>query len=236
VRDDRSPRWQPLRDLHREIARVVQVAPPRLLVCPELDAELVFLNLESDGRAALGLAVGRRLIAAGRADAVHTLARALAHARPAYILRALLPGPGTLDAALDAALMVGGFRGRVARTPAALGFAAAIDRRLPLEFRRHLAARAGALDGCAREELSMERWSEAVAATCRRTALLVCGELPVALAGLVREGAPTAQAAHQRRADLLVHSCSDDHAALRAALGLDLAVSAAWDAAAARAS
>jgi hypothetical protein len=157
---------------------------------------------------------------ASRAEAAHSLARVLSHARPAFFLRLLLSEPGALDDAFDAALMIGGYRGHLTPTANAHRFAAAIDRALPQSFRDQLAALVQTLDE-PRHELSVERWGQAVDATCRMTALLITGELTTAIGALGREPPHAARRPHaDRLADLLVHSCSDDHAALRAAIGL----------------
>jgi tetratricopeptide (TPR) repeat protein len=221
LRDDPSPRFQALRDLHLEIATLVGVAPPIFYVQPELDVELVFANIAVDGRAALALVAGGRVAHANRADAAHALARVLAYVRPAYILCVLLSEAGTLSAAFDAALMVGGYRGRLTATPAAHHFAGVLDRRLTPGFREHLTARAQAIRDD-RKDLSVDRWAAAVGATCRRTALLLSGDLTVALAAVRREPAAL-RPAIDPVVDLLLHSCSEEHAQLRAALGLAVA-------------
>ncbi|HEU5057127.1 MAG TPA: hypothetical protein VFU21_11405, partial [Kofleriaceae bacterium] len=221
LRDDPSPRFQALRDLHRETAAMVGVAPPIFYVQPELDVELVFANIAVEGRACLALVAGGRIVQASRADAAHSLARVLAYVRPAYILCVLLSEPGALAAAFDAALMVGGYRGRITATPAAYHFAGVLDRRLTPGFREHLVARAQAIRE-ERRELSVDRWAAAVGATCRRTALLLSGDLAAALAAVRREPAAL-RPAIDPVVDLLLHSCSEEHAQLRAALGLAIA-------------
>ena len=218
LRDDPSPRFQALRDLEGEAARLVGVAPPIFYVQPELDVELVFANIAVDGRACLALVAGGRAVQASRADAAHALARVLAYVRPAYILCVLLSEPGALSAAFDAALMVGGYRGRLTATPAAHHFAGVIDRRLSPGFREHLSGRVQAIRD-ERKDLSVDRWAAAVGATCRRTALLLSGDLTAALAALRREPAAL-RPAIDPVVDLLLHSCSEEHAQLRAALGL----------------
>jgi golgin subfamily B member 1 len=218
LRDDPSPRFQALRDLHQETAALVGVAPPIFYVQPELDVELVFANIAVEGRACLALVAGGRVVQASRADAAHSLARVLAYVRPAYILCVLLSEPGALSAAFDAALMVGGFRGRITATPAAHHFAGVLDRRLTPGFREHLIARVQGIRE-ERRELSVDRWAAAVGATCRRTALLLSGELSAALAAVRREPA-SLRPAIDPVVDLLLHSCSEEHAQLRALLGL----------------
>jgi hypothetical protein len=183
----------------------------------------VFANLTVKGGGGVGcrtVAIGLRMAGASRGEAVHALVRTLSHARPAFFLRLLLSEPGALDDALDGALMVGGYRGQLAPGLNAHRFAAAIDRALPAAFREQLAALVQPIDE-PRHELSVERWGQAVDATCRLTALLVTGDLPTAIAALGREPAHAARRPHaDRLADLLVHSCSDEHASLRAAIGL----------------
>jgi DNA-binding SARP family transcriptional activator len=222
LNDDASPGWQPLRELHRGVSVIVGAPPPPLFVCPELDTELVFANVIINGRATLAVAAGGRMAHAGKPQALHNLARTIAHVRPAYFLRLLLCEPGALDAALDAALQVGGFRGRLTGNAAAHHFAQAIDRRLTPSSRAHLSSIVGAIDD-KRASMNVQRWGESVDATCRRVALLIGGDLPTAIAALGREQPHAARRPLQERlADLLVHSCSDEHAALRADLGLAL--------------
>ncbi len=224
LRDDPSATWQPVRDLYRGVAALIGIAAPPLHICPELDTEVVFANLKgAGGSATRTVAIGLRMAGASRAEAVHTLVRLLSHARPAFFLRLLLAEPGALDDAFDAALMVGGYRGQLAPGPHAPRFAAAIDRALPASFREQLAALVGAIEE-PRHELSVERWGQAVDATCRLTALLVTGDLATSIAALGREPPHAARRPHaDRLADLLVHSCSDEHASLRAAIGLAIA-------------
>lgn len=220
--DDPSPGWQPLRELHRGVSVLVGAPPPPLFVCPELDTELVFANVIINGRATLALAAGGRMARADKPQALHNLARTLAHVRPAYFLRLLLCEPGALDAALDAALVVGGFRGRTTGNGAAHHFAQAIDRRLAPASRAHLSSIVGAIDDT-RQSMNVQRWGESVDATCRRVALLIGGDLATAIAALGREMPHAARRPLQERlADLLVYSISHEHAALRADLGLAL--------------
>jgi DNA-binding SARP family transcriptional activator len=220
--DDPSPGWQPLRELHRGVSILVGATPPPLFVSPELDTELVFANVIINGRATLALAAGGRVARATKPQVVHNLARTLAHVRPAYFLRLLLCEPGALDAVLDAALMVGGFRGRLTGNAAAHHFSQAIDRRLTPASRAHLSSIVGAIED-SRSSMSVQRWGESVDATCRRVALLLGGDLATAIAALGREQPHAARRPLQERlADLLVHSCSDEHAELRADLGLAL--------------
>jgi tetratricopeptide (TPR) repeat protein len=223
LRDDLSPAWYPVRDLHAGVSGLIGIAPPPLLVCPELDAEVVFANLKSGAGASRSVAIGLQIAGSSRGEAVHTLARVLSHARPAFFLRLLLSGPGGLDDALDAALMVGGYGGSLSPAPGAHRFAAAIARGLPPSFRDQLAGLVQSIEE-PRHQLSVERWGQAVDTTCRLTALLLTGDLPTAIAALGREPAHAARRPYSDRlAELLVHSCSEAHAELRAAIGLAIA-------------
>ena len=160
------------------------------------------------------------MVQASRPEAVHALARVLAYARPAYILCVLLSEAGGLDAALDAALMVGGYRGRLAPSPQAHHLAGVLDHRLSAGFREHLSARVQAIRD-PRESFSVERWAAAVGATCRRTALLLSGDLSIALDSVRHEPMPP-RSPIDPIADLLLHSCSEEHARLRESLGLSV--------------
>src|SRR5690606_25407076 len=167
----------------------------------ERDAELVVTQPGMAGRSVLARAAGRRLLGASRERIVPALARALAHARPAYSLVALLPAPGALDAALDAALLVGGVRQAAPVSSAARQFADALERRRSPAVRAHLPAHAQAI-AAPREALAVERWAEAVAATARRTALLLCADPRAAVAALARDLTPPRWSREEMLADL----------------------------------
>jgi hypothetical protein len=220
LRDDTSPGWQALRELHAGLSAILGTGSHPLYICPELDVDLVLANLSIGGRAVVAVAAGGRMAAASRAQATHGLVRILAHIKPGYVLRRILSEPGALDAALDAGLMVGGYRRALSPGPAAHQFARVLDRRLSPPFRAHLVALVHAIDE-PRDALSIQRWTEAVDASCRRIALLVTSDPKNAVAALGRERPGDSHRSYEERlADLLVHSCSDEHAAVRREIGL----------------
>ena len=221
LRNDSSPTWQPLRELAAAVAGLLGVASPPMIVCPEIDAELSWAAVLKGGRATLALVAGRRMASASRSQTLYDLARLLGYARPALAVRQLLVRPGGLDAAVDAGLMVGGYRGAgFAPGAAAQRLAGTLDRTLSGASRAHLATLIQTLES-SRDAIDVERWGEAVDATSRRGALLVSGDLTIAIAALGRELPREARARrHAALADLLTHSCGDDHAMVRVDLGL----------------
>lgn len=218
LRDDSSPAFTPLRNLYRSCAQLVGVAEPPLYITPEIDAELMVANVIIAGRPTVAVIAGRRLLSLPMQPAMYALCRLLSQLRPAYVQRLLHARPGELDTVFDAALMVGGYQGALPCNPGAVELASAIHRHLAPTMRGHLAAMVQSLGS--RDSLSLAAWSDAVAATGRRIALLFTGDLQLATADLARELTHTSATPHKDRvADLLVHGCSDAHASARAAIG-----------------
>jgi hypothetical protein len=71
--------------------------------------------------------------------------------------------------------------------------------------------------------VDLDRWGRAVDASSRRAGLLLAGGLDVAAADLDREPLFAQRTSREKRvADLLLHSVSEEHFALRKDLGLAL--------------
>lgn len=227
--DDCSPAHDHLRHLYRNACAALAIGSPRLFVAPYLEVDVVLANLRTGGLLAPSFAVGCHMYQ-GRTSAqmAHGLARALSYARPAAYLRLLLGGSGDLGAALAAAraaaVRPGSTEGvsldeRVSRLHGALARRA----RQPVwvaELRgalRRLRERGGA------GPAELDRWGRAVDATARRAGLLLAGGLDVAAADLEREPLFAQRTSREKRvADLLLHSVSEEHFALRRELGLSL--------------
>ena len=71
--------------------------------------------------------------------------------------------------------------------------------------------------------VDLDRWGRAVDATARRAGLLLSGGIDVAAADLDREPLFAQRQSREKRvSDLLLHSVSEEHFALRKDLGLSL--------------
>jgi len=217
------------RHLYRNVCAALAIGTPRPYVVPSLEVDIVLANLRVGAALAPSFAIGRHMYQ-GRSSAqmVHSMARALSYARPAAYLRLLLGGNGELGTALAAAraaaVRPGSTEGvsldeRVSRMHGALGRWA----RQPVwvaELRgalRRLRERGGA------GPVDLDRWGRAVDATARRAGLLLAGGLDVAAGDLDREPLFAQRTSREKRvADLLLHSVSKEHFALRKDLGLSL--------------
>ena len=227
--DDSSAAHDHMRHLYRNACAALAIGTPRLFVAPWLEVDVVLANLKVGAALAPSFAVGRHMYQ-GRSSAqmVHGMARALSYARPAAYLRLLLGGNGELGTALAAAraaaVRPGSTEGvsldeRVSRLHGAMAKRA----RQPVwvaELRgalRRLRERGGA------GPVDLDRWGRSVDATARRAGLLLAGGLDVAAADLDREALFAQRTSREKRlCDLLLHSVSEEHFALRKDLGLAL--------------
>lgn len=227
--DDPSATHDHVRHLYRNVCAALAIGTPRLYLAPGLEVDVVLANLKIGPALAPSFAVGCHMYQ-GRSSAqmVHAMARALSYARPAAYLRLLLGGSGevgtALAAARAAAVRPGSTEGvsldeRVSRLHGALARRA----REPVwvaELRgalRRLRERGGA------GPVDLDRWGRALDATARRAGLLLAGGLDVAAADLEREPLFAQRASRESRvSDLLLHSVSEEHFALRKDLGLSL--------------
>lgn len=227
--DDPSPLHDHVRHLHRNVCAALAIGTPRLYVSPRLEVDVVLANLKVGSALAPSFAVGCHMYQ-GRSSAqmAHGMARTLSYARPAAYLRLLLGGTGEVSAAVAAAraaaVRPGSTEGvsldeRVSRLHDALVRRA----RQPVwvaELRgalRRLRERGGA------SPVDLDRWGRAVDATARRAGLLLSGGIDVAAADLDREPLFAQRQSREKRvSDLLLHSVSEEHFALRKDLGLSL--------------
>ena len=227
--DDPSPLHDHLRHLFRNVCAALAIGTPRLFVSPRLEVDVVLANLRAGSVLSPSFAAGCHMYQ-GRTSAqmAHAMGRALSYARPAAYLRLLLGGSGevasALAAARAAAVRPGSTEGvsldeRVSRLHEALARRA----RQPVwvaELRgalRRLRERGGA------SPVEIDRWGRAVDATARRAGLLLAGGLDVAAADLDREPLFAQRTSREKRVtDLLLHSVSEEHFALRRELGLAL--------------
>jgi tetratricopeptide (TPR) repeat protein len=229
LEDDTWGAHDHLRHLYRNVCAALAIGTPRAYVAPPLDVDIVLANLKVGSALAPSFAIGRHMYQ-GRSSVqmVHSMARALSYARPAAYLRLLLGGNGELGTALAAAraaaVRPGSTEGvsldeRVSRLHGCMARWA----RQPVwvaELRgalRRLRERGGA------GPVDLDRWGRAVDASARRAGLLLAGGLEVAASDLDREPLFAQRTSREKRvSDLLLHSVSEEHFALRKDLGLAL--------------
>jgi hypothetical protein len=225
LREDRSSGHDRLRQLFANVSAVLGIETPPLHVAPSLEIDIALANVVKGGVLTPSWVVGRCMWQ-GRSNVqiVQTMARALSYARPSAFLRLVLGGTGGCAQVLVAA------RGAVARRRTTCGvtphpviarlhdpIVRAASRPAWMERLRAVVHQLDASD----EPLDVERWGRAVDATARRVGLLLGDELEVSTEDLGREPMFAQRAPrHTRVADLLVHSVSDQHFALRGELGL----------------
>ena len=227
--DDQSAVHDHVRHLYRNVCAALCIGTPRSYLSPALEVDIVLANLKVGSALAPSYAIGCHMYQ-GRSSAqmVHSMARALSYARPAAYLRLLLGGNGELGTALAAAraavVRPGSTEGvsldeRVSRLHGAMARRA----RQPVwvaEVRgalRRLREHGGAAP------VDLDRWGRAVDSTSRRAGLLLAGGLDVAAGDLDREPLFAQRTSREKRlADLLLHSVSEEHFALRKDLGLSL--------------
>jgi golgin subfamily B member 1 len=221
LRNDSSAAFDHVRNLYRNTCTALGVAEPELFLVPTVEADAVLANLRRGALLSPSFVVGCRMYQSRTStQMVHTMARALSYARPQAFLRLLLGPSNRVAAALAAACAVGGGQGDGPPAEQVRRLAEAIERRAPerwmAELRRavrRLHERGGRLD--------IGRHCRALDATARRAGLLFSGGLDIAAADLSREPTFSRRRPREERvADLLVHSVSDEHLALRRELGL----------------
>jgi golgin subfamily B member 1 len=223
LRSDGSSAYDHVRHLFRNTAAALGVAEPELFVVPTVEADAVLANLRRGSSLVPAFVIGCRMYEERTsAQMVHTMARALSYARPHAYLRLLLGPSNRVAAAFAAACAVGGGASEGQPVEEVAELAAAIQRRAGGAWLAELRGAIGRL----RErggQFDVGRFCRALDATARRAGLLLSGALDVAAADLHRE--PTfarRRPREERVADLLVHSVSDEHLALRRGLGVGL--------------
>lgn len=218
----------PVEDGGRLIARicrygagVLDVALPEVYIQAHRAGRLHLANRVERGRLLPTLIVGRDLLSGYReSEITGELATMMAQLRPAYLLNLALPTVDDLEAALAAAASVVGRKNLGIGTGAPvlrIAIAKALEERL-------LGPQLGALRGLVgrlpeRPDLAM--WRHAVAATARRAALLVCGELVATARMIATDPALNdPDLAGRRVEELVAYSVSPKYFAARAQLGV----------------
>jgi hypothetical protein len=202
--------------IFRHAARVLDTLLPEVYVQPRRQGRLFLANCVDKGRLLPAVIVGRDLMAGYRdTEIAAEVGAMLALLRPSYYLQLCLD-TDRLQAALAAALQVGGRPDLVPAHPEAARLVDEIQRRMSPAARDQLEVVVGRLSG----PPDLARWIDAVEMTSRRASLLVCGELGAAMR-MMSTGPGGVTPRHA--ADLFAYSTSDSYLSARAHLGVAVA-------------
>ncbi len=202
ARDGNSYLHNELRDLARGVAFAMGMPPSRVTVDLELRSDLLLMPTQAGPCFVVGRDVWQAPSIRAR---VHAIARVLASARPDAILRHLCKSPQELEAVFMAALTMA--RPDIGVPPALAAHVAhthkVLHKRLSPSRKLRLAHAVEALiaSGTRHDSLS---WWHAVDCSSQRVALLLSGDLQVAVDGMSSSGQPSQEA----MADLLRFSMS----------------------------
>jgi tetratricopeptide (TPR) repeat protein len=225
LRNDTDPRFDHLRRMFVSVVSALGLPSYELCVQPELGGDVLLANVRRGRQLTPIFAVGRPLYDGQSVESItYTLARQLSYGRRGYLLRLAVANPSELEAVFLAAASLS--RSDVP-VPAQLvpwvqSYQASLVKHLPDAWRGPLAAEVEQFVLEARP-YDIDGWCRAVDASCRRAGLLIAGDLRTAVDAIAREPIFTSgQRADDKVADLLVHSVSPQHHALRKELGLTI--------------
>jgi tetratricopeptide (TPR) repeat protein len=212
-RDGKTEAHEELRQILGGVAYALGL--PEMPIFVDLEASETVVVLPCDGGYALVAGGGLRTIEGLRAR-VYTVARTLASARVTTRLRLAVRSLEELEAAYWGAARLLDSTVRVPSSAEAESLAAAnfLRQTLPAAARLRLAQELAKVEP-GQERESIRSWFDAVDATARRAATLLCGDLTLAASAIENEAAWRRESAAPMLADMLVSSVSEPHAALR---------------------
>jgi hypothetical protein len=197
----------PFARVRKRLAVILGVAPPPVYARPELERHIQLVACDPPAL----IAGDEALTAPERPDLVCRLARAMSNAHPGRAAGGSRSGT-VLRTIVLAVIREASFSSIGGDEPGAERADAALD---VLSISARGDARAAALRLLARGNgLNLSVWSASLPRTADRAGLLLCGDIPTALA-VARE------AGHLER-DLVEFAFSAEHASLRAALGISI--------------
>lgn len=209
----------------RYAARTLDVAEPDLFYREEDPEPLTVSCLREGSALTPALIAGGAFAKRADAGALFAIAGQVALLRPEWILLCALPTRATIEIVYRAAVALGG-GGLADATDVGIADAEAkrLARRLRGEISPEIPEQLAVLarDFASRAEpVDLDRWAAAAELSIARAALLVSGDLVAAVAELSKEKARDGSLpVGERTKDLLAWAVSEDHLALRAALGL----------------
>ncbi len=194
--------------LRKRLSHLLGVSPPPVYARPELERQIQLVACVPPAL----IAGDDALTAPERPELVCRLARALSHAQPGRAVGGSRSGT-VLRAVVLSVIREASYSAIGERDPLAADVDAALD---ILDIKARGDVRAAALRLLARGNgLNLSVWSNSLPRTADRAGLLLCSDVPTALAIAKESG-------HLER-DLIEFAFSAEHAALRASLGLAIA-------------
>jgi hypothetical protein len=209
----------------RYVASTIEAPLPEVYVKRDLPVTVTLVNLKDKSILVPSLAVGLGFDQlSSQSQVVFDLAKRMVGLRPERFPRFTLGTVSALDTAVRAALQLAGspvdpgeHKGEVER------MAKQLDEVLPAPLRTDLKVLARKyLESCG-GQIDLGTWFVASDLTASRAALAICGDVGAAARVLALE--PTGQSPMplaDRISDLLAYFISEDHFAVRAALGLQV--------------
>jgi tetratricopeptide (TPR) repeat protein len=209
----------------RYVASTIEAPLPEVYVRRDLPATVTLVNLKDKNILVPSLVVGLGFDQlSSQSQVVFDLAKRMVGLRPERFPRFALGTASALDTAVRAALQLGGspvepgeHKGEVDR------MAKQLDEALPAPMRTELKVLARKYVESCGGQIDVGGWFVASDLTASRAALAICGDVGAAARVLALE--PTGQSPMpiaDRISDLLAYFISEDHFAVRAALGLQV--------------
>jgi tetratricopeptide (TPR) repeat protein len=210
----------------RYIATTIESPLPDVFVRGDVPTSLSILNLRDKNTLVPTLIVGCGFQWTGQSEIIFDLAKRLVFLRPERFPRFAVATPAALEIALRAGLRLGGVAIGAGDHPAEVEeMTKHLDGLLPLPLKAELKGVAKQYFEARGDKLSVPEWIVASDLTAARAALALSGD--VVAAGRVLNAEPLGQSflsVQERINDLVAFSVSEEHFAVRAALGLQVDV------------
>lgn len=220
-----GPNWS-FSSALRYIATTIESPLPDVFVRGDVPTSLSILNLRDKNTLVPTLIVGCGFQWTGQSEIIFDLAKRLVFLRPERFPRFAVATPAALEIALRAALRLGGVAIGAGDHPAEVEqMIKDLDGLVPAPLKAELKGLARQYFEARGDALSVPEWIVASDLTAARAALALSGD--VVAAGRVLNAEPLGQSflsVQDRINDLLAYSVSEDHFAVRAALGVQVDV------------
>ena len=209
----------------RYVANTIETPLPEVYLKPEAPGTVTLVNVKDKSAAVPAFIIGLGFDQlSSQSQVVFDLAKRMVHLRPERFARISMGTESALDTAIRAGLQLGGapvdpgeHRAEVAKLAKQLDglLGASLRTELKVLAKKYVESSGGAIDA--------GKWMIASDLTASRAALAICGDIGAAARVLSLE--PTGQSpvpVPERIYDLLSYFVSEDHFAVRAALGLQV--------------
>jgi tetratricopeptide (TPR) repeat protein len=214
----------------RYVASTIEAPLPEVYVKRDTPVTVTLVNLKDKNILVPALVVGLGFDQlSSQSQVVFDLAKRMVGLRPERFPRFALGTASALDTAVRAALQLAGSPVAAGEHPGEVDrMTKQLDEGLPVPLRTELKVLArNYVESCA-GQIDVGKWLVASDLTAARAALAICGDVGAAARVLALE--PTGQSPlplAERISDLLAYFISEDHFAVRAALGLQVNLSPA---------